>query len=316
MNQKWIREYFTFTKKERNAVVILLFLVVLIAILPYLVPVHTAIVDPVALAEFERGVALLKPVTKDSTGDRHYSPGTEPTVPAYSGSHSPPAKLFYFDPNTLAEEGWVKLGVSEKTARTIRHYCEKGGKFRKPEDIGKIWGLKPEDISRLMPYVKLPAASFPPGNTARTVYTSENRYAPKATARDLMIDLNRTDTFTLQLLPGIGSRLAARIVSFREKLGGFYSVSQVAETYGLPDSTFEKIRPHLKVTSQNIVLLNINTLPADRLQQHPYIRWKLANAIVQYRQQHGPFTQKEDLLQIVLLTPELYQKLQSYLILE
>jgi competence ComEA-like helix-hairpin-helix protein len=62
--------------------------------------------------------------------------------------------------------------------------------------------------------------------------------------------------------------------------------------------------------------ININTADINRLKQHPYIRWNVANAIVQYRQQHGAFHSPEDLQQIVLITPELYQKMAAYVTVE
>ena len=52
------------------------------------------------------------------------------------------------------------------------------------------------------------------------------------------------------------------------------------------------------------------------LRQHPYIRWKLANVIVQYRQQHGPFASIQELANVSVISPELYQKIAPYLSLE
>ena len=62
--------------------------------------------------------------------------------------------------------------------------------------------------------------------------------------------------------------------------------------------------------------ININTADVNTLKQHPYIRWNVANAIVQYRQQHGVFSTREQLQQIVLVTPELYQKIEQYIAVE
>jgi competence ComEA-like helix-hairpin-helix protein len=128
-----------------------------------------------------------------------------------------------------------------------------------------------------------------------------------------IIDINQADTAAFISLPGIGSKLANRIVNFRQKLGGFYSVQQVGETFGLPDSTFQLIQPRLQCGPAVLQKLNINTADANTLKQHPYIRWNIANAIVQYRQQHGLFHAVEDLQQIVLITPELYNKIAGYL---
>jgi competence protein ComEA len=73
-------------------------------------------------------------------------------------------------------------------------------------------------------------------------------------------------------LPGIGSKLSQRIIAFRNKLGGFYSVEQVGETYRLPDSTFQKIKPKLILGNNNVKQININAASIDEMKAHPYLR--------------------------------------------
>lgn len=320
MHKDWLKDYFSFSKKERTAVIILILLIFLVAVIPYLLPDKKDPVDKEALEQFQQEIARLKPVSKDSFG--FHESGYNRKAAGYE--HDTPekihtiTKLFYFDPNTLPEEGWIKLGLPEKTARTIRHYIEKGGKFRKPEDITKIYSLQKDEAEKLLPYVRLPEAvkdvvnTIQKENIARQPYTRS--FKPHYT--DLIIDINHTDTTTLQLLPGIGSKLATRIMNFKERLGGFYSVDQIAETYGLPDSTFQKIKPYLKITEPQVTSININTTDANQLKQHPYFKWNIANAIIQYRIQHGNFKQKEELLQIAAISPELYKKLTPYISIE
>jgi competence ComEA-like helix-hairpin-helix protein len=113
-------------------------------------------------------------------------------------------------------------------------------------------------------------------------------------------------------LPGIGPKLASRINSFREKLGGFYSIDQVAETYGLPDSTFQKIRPYLKFSGE-VKKINVNRATREELSSHPYIRWKMAGAITEYRKQHGDFAKLEDLKKVFLVDDAAFLKMLPYL---
>jgi competence ComEA-like helix-hairpin-helix protein len=110
-----------------------------------------------------------------------------------------------------------------------------------------------------------------------------------------IIDVNNADTTAFISLPGIGSKLAARIITFREKLGGFYSVEQIGETYGLPDSTFQKIKQWLKLDNLSVKKININTATVDEMKAHPYIKYGLANPIVAYRNEHGAFSKIEDI---------------------
>jgi competence ComEA-like helix-hairpin-helix protein len=125
--------------------------------------------------------------------------------------------------------------------------------------------------------------------------------------------VNTADTTTLISLPGIGSKLATRIITFREKLGGFYSVEQIGETYGLPDSTFQKIKQYLKLDNVSVKKININTATVDEMKAHPYIKYSLANPIVAYRNEHGMFSTIEDIKKVMAVTDEVYKKIAPYL---
>src|SRR6185503_6381802 len=157
-------------------------------------------------------------------------------------------ELFYFDPNTISSADWKRLGLRDKTIQTIEKYLSKGGHFYKTEDLQKVYGLHKDEYERLLPHVKI---------ESKTLASSEQFVSPKPgnetqlsksyTAKYAAIDINTADTSALISLPGIGNKLASRIVNFRDKLGGFYSIEQVGETYGLPDSTFQKIKQWLRL---------------------------------------------------------------------
>ena len=151
--------------------------------------------------------------------------------------------MFYFDPNTLSKEGWQKLGIRDKTIKTIENYLSKGGHFRKPEDLQRVYGLRKNEYERLAPFIKIQPESkeHTEKNFAAKNSSAEN-HVPLKSYRSLPVDINSADTSAFIALPGIGSKLAARIINFRDKLGGFYSIDQVRETFGLPDSTFQKIK--------------------------------------------------------------------------
>lgn len=194
----------------------------------------------------------------------------------------------------------------------------KGGRFRRPEDLFKIYGLKKEEADRQAPYVRIQAED--PGMKRLPVSymadSGKRTYKREGPGKPAIIDINTADTGAFIALRGIGSKLAQRIVHFREKLGGFHSVEQVGETYGLPDSTFQQIRGLLQCGSTAIRTLNINSADAATLRQHPYIRWPLANAIVQYREQHGAYQSVDQLLQINIISAEILEKLRPYLAIQ
>ena len=163
---------------------------------------------------------------------------------------------------------------------------------------------------RVKDYITITPAqnNYQQNNFERPTYTKPEK-------KIVVININEGDTAAFIALPGIGSKLAARIVNFRDKLGGFYSVDQVGETYGLPDSTFQKIKASLQLNG-TVRKLNVNTATKDELKVHPYIKWNLANAIVEYRNQHGVFKSLDDLKNIAIIDQATFDKIVHYLSIE
>jgi len=226
-------------------------------------------------------------------------------------------ELFYFDPNTIIVSEWKRLGLKDKTIKTIENYRGKGGRFYKPEDLKRIYGLHNDEYERLKPYIKI--ESNIPKKTEETIALKskdEIQQSKTYTTRYSIIDVNTADTTAFISLPGIGSKLAARIITFREKLGGFYSVEQIGETYGLPDSTFQKIKQYLKLDNSSVKKININTATVDEMKAHPYIKYNLANLIIAYRNEHGSFSRVEDIKKVMAVTDEIYKKIAPYLSLQ
>jgi competence protein ComEA len=323
MWQKLLTSYFTFTKKERTGTFVILFFILLLTLLPFLYPLFIKSKATDAAA-FEKEMASLKIKQQDTTSrftkknfdEDNYQNYYQPSEKNYHTKYAAKGELFYFDPNTASAADWQRLGVRDKTIATIQNYLSKGGKFYKPEDIGKIWGLHADEVERLMPYVQIAAKenSYAQSNYPQKNYETKTYDKPKYTPS--VVDVNNADTAAFIALPGIGSKLAQRIINFRDKLGGFYKTEQVAETFGLPDSTYQKIRGRLSFTNTTVKQFNINTATVDEMKTHPYIRYAIANAIVQYRTQHGNFASVADIKKIMLVTDEVYEKVAPYLIVE
>lgn len=311
--KKATNHYLSFTRKERTGIFVLLTLIVLITFIPFLYPVifKEKIIEN---NKFDDDITSLKVQQFDSNrknlkreyDDDNYRDNEYPRKPY---NRIVKGIEFEFDPNTISMEGWRKLGIREKTIVTIGKYLAKGGRFREANDLKNIWGLHEEDVERLMPFVRIKEHPYPlPGNATNDtkVYTSKN-ISP--------VDVNTSDTAAFIALPGIGSKLSMRITSFRQKLGGFYSIDQVGETFGLPDSVFQKIRSSLLISGE-IRKININKATVDEMKVHPYIRYNLANAIVQYRTQNGAYSSVTDIKKIMIVDEALYKKLSPYLVVE
>lgn len=227
-------------------------------------------------------------------------------------------KHFYFDPNTATVAQLEELGLPRFIAERIEKYRSKGGRFRKKEDLAKIYGLYPETYERLEPYITLPSAEDDSANTPQTELIAQPiaaekpvAIAPEKAETLAKFDLNTADTTQLKLIHGIGSGYARRIVKFRDILGGFVNADQVRETYGLPTETVDELLKYAYV-SGNIKKLSVNQLSLSDL-RHPYLKFSQTRAIIAYREQHGNFKSIEDLKRIKLLDEATIQKIEPYI---
>lgn len=313
--QEFARDYLSFTRKERIGVIGVLTLILLVFLAPQFS--GNKVTQPTDM-DTSWVNAIKKLELKKTDKENATGVNDEDFAYQYDRNEVPvkKAELFYFDPNKLSTNGWKKLGVRDKTIHTIQNYISKGGRFKKPDDLQKIYGLHKNEYDRLAPYVRIESSEFAniyAGGTSVN-NTNETKKTNVFTSYYSVIDINTADTTAFISLPGIGNKLAARIVTFREKLGGFISIEQVGETYGVPDSTFQKIKQYLKLETVTIRKININTATVDELKAHPYIKYSIANPIVAYRNEHGPFTKLEDLKKVMVVTEEVYKKISSYLI--
>jgi len=227
-------------------------------------------------------------------------------------------QLHPFDPNTANQEELQELGLSKKTSATLINFRNKGGRFYKKEDLKKVYGISENQYQELESYINIPKKPIAQNNIPTTYDNSSQRISTSTSPNPkkvIKIDINKATPEEWQSLYGIGPAYAKRITNFREKLGGFTSTKQVAETYGLPDSTFQKIEASL-VPSSITKKIPLNSCDAKVLSDHPYIRYQLANTIIAYRKQHGPYKKIEDLLEIGSLNNEVFEKIKPYLAIE
>jgi DNA uptake protein ComE-like DNA-binding protein len=221
------------------------------------------------------------------------------------------AARFQFDPNTADAADLERLGVPAWVCRNILRYREKGGRFRSTADLAKIYGLSEELMADLAPLVQIAGPPTPPPRAA--VAAAEK----KSFVRTIpIVDINRDSAERWDQLPGIGPGRAQQILRFRDRLGGFSAVAQVAETRGLPDSVFQAVAPYL-VASPIFRKIPLNTATRVELTAHPYISFKQADQILAYRDQHGPYRQADDLRKIPPLNDAVWlEKIRPYLSVE
>ena len=193
----------------------------------------------------------------------------------YSKSYE--GKLFPFQPSTASREDLISLGFSPKVAAILINYRTKGGQFRNKSDVKKIYGVTPELYARIEPYIIVEESS----NSFEKYDHTKKSNTPK------VIDINLANKEEWKSLPGIGDYFAQKFMDKRIGLGAFVDVEQIEEIYNLSDSTFQKIKPYLKLSKGSIKKININTANESELRQHPYIlKWQ-ADDILRNRPIYG-----------------------------
>ncbi len=221
---------------------------------------------------------------------------------AYGPKYAPAQlarELFPFDPNHADSATLRKLGLSEWQTFNMMKYRRRGGRWRSPDDFKRLYGLSNSDFMRLRPYIRIaeadrrkPFVAFdehpygqPKGE--KPAYEHQEKLPEGAT-----LDLNSADTTMLKQVPGIGSYYARKIVSYRERLGGFISTSQISEIDGLPAGVSRWFTLEHKT---NVKKLRINHADFKELVRHPYLSYEQTKAIANHVRQYGPIHSLQEL---------------------
>ncbi len=295
----WFKEYFSVSKREFNGMVVLMIILLLVYLSPYVYEKFYQEPVKVEVEIIESKIKLIEDKSKNRTYAVNYEDDTDVEE----------SNLFNFDPNKTSFNDWMKLGLSKKQASVIVNYTSKGGKFRKKEDLKKIYSISENDYNRLQPYIKID--DYKSGKEA-SKYISANIYEKTASKKLIMVDINMADSLSLTEISGIGPAFASRIIKYRERLGGFVNKEQLREVYGIDSAKFNQITDQIKINAGSVNKININTAVFEELKKFPYLSFKQMNAIIAFRKQHGNYKDISDLDKITILTPAIIKKIEPY----
>lgn len=296
------KDFFYYTKSERRVILLLLAIALLLlgiwAVMEYLRPVEV----PVTLSESEEIDSFLANLEEQEKIRKSHTPKNEIS-----------AVLQPFDPNTADSVLLRQLGLPVYIVRNILKYRAKGGVFRSPESFSRIYGLKEEVYQKLKPYITiapLVSVSHVRTDTFRQLKDTIP-YIPKY-EEGTIVDLNKADTSILKRIPGIGSTLARMIVVYRQRLGGFYDVSQLQE---VPHVRVE-LNKWFVVTPAGLHKIQVNSASLDKLRSHPYMDFYKAKAIMEYRRKRGKIKGLSQLSMFEVFTEKDLKRLSPYLTFE
>lgn len=304
------KDFFYFTKTQRQGIIVLVVFIIGVYTVPYILEIFAqhktinAAEQKKLIKEYAEFTSSIRQAETNRTYPYRYSATTYPKRAI---------KLAIFNPNTADSITFLSLGLPPWMAKNILRYRRKQGQFRTAEDFRKIYGLTEEQYQTLLPYIQIPKETILKDTTR--LFTSQS-----TTKRDTLIkyqlgtivSLNQADTTELKKIPGIGSGIAKMIVRRRNELGGFYKIEQLKEIR----LRVERLRQWFAIDPRLIHRININKASIERIMHHPYINYYQAKVIVEYRKKKGMI---KDLRQLVLydeFSKEDFERITPYICYE
>jgi len=187
-------------------------------------------------------------------------------------------------------------GIGNKLAARILKFKTSINGYHNVEQLKKVYGLKSEVINNILErfYIKV-----------------EN------TAKKEIQDLNTASANDLKSVYGIGEKLSARIIKYRNSIGGFYFNDQVNEVYGLKPEIVQLLFKEFQILSKpKIEKLNVNEAAFKQVLHLPYIDFELTKKIFDYRNEFAEIQHIEELKKIEGFPLDKYDRIVLYLTAE
>ena len=298
------KEFFYYSKKERRGIYVLAATAVIsilsVTIIPYLKS-SEQLINQKEKDEYDQFISSIYKTKKQWDLYQYYN------NKYFHGKPKP--ILAPFDPNTADSITFIHLGLPGFIAKNILHYRAKGGKFRKPEDFARVYGIYPWQYQMLRPYIVIGEAYLKKAkDSLRFKRSKEDSIKFFKYPEGTVVSLSTADTTELAKIPGVGSGIAKSIVHLRQKLGGFYSVNQLQELPYCPAS----LNKWFRITELPEHTLNLNKLTLAGLMRHPYINFYQAKAIIEHRKKYGALKGMQQLKLYNEFTPVDFERLSHY----
>lgn len=129
---------------------------------------------------------------------------------------------------------------------------------------------------------------------------------------EIKVRLNASSRTELQEVKGIGPVISDRIVKYKLRLGGYYSIEQIKEVYGIDTSNFDLLSSQLEIDSI-WHQFDINEVEFKVLLAHPYFDYPLVKSIFRYKDRKKEVKSLQELKDLDLVNDELYGKIAPYL---
>ena len=277
MTFKIIQSYFKFSKGQRLGILLLFALIVIFQLGYYFVDFSSL---STTSPEKEKWLSLQSQIDSMKQQKLNYIP-----------------KIYPFNPNFISDYKGYKLGMSVSEIDRFLAF-RKGNKYvNSPKEFQDVTKVSDSLLNAISPYFK-----FPDWVNNKKEFKDYKKYPNTAFAKKektVIIDINKATQEDLIKIYGIGEAISLRILKLKESLGGFVSMEQMNDVWGLSPEVIENLNSHFKVSElPNLKKIDINNASLKELSQFPYFNSQLAKQIVTFRSMNGDFKNVNDLTKI------------------
>ena len=274
---KNIKSLFMFTSDQRKGIFALLFLIVALQLAYFFIDFS---VIPKEDAGQQKWLSLQSEVDSMKVASKNKS-----------------ENIFLFNPNFITDYKGYKLGMSVAEIDRLLEFRKTNQFVNSADEFQKVTKVSDSLLNVISPFFK-----FPDWVTNRKEKKEDQNFPSKAFAKKekiILIDINQATKEDLIKIYGIGEAISLRILKQKEVLGGFVSMDQMSDVWGLSPEVIENLNSHFKINSlPEFKKIDVNNASLKELSQFYYFRYALAKEIVTYRSMNGDFKNIEDLTKI------------------
>jgi DNA uptake protein ComE-like DNA-binding protein len=302
----WIKPFFSLNKNEQRGIIILIIIILLIAIINMLLPYTSNLRTESNLnkykAEIDSFILNQQPLIDSVNIEILQNSGSIDMAIAIQK-----IKPTTFNPNKYPTEAWRKMGFTDKQIRNIKNYEAKGGKFKRKEDVKKIYSISDVEYEIIEPFISIP--SLYKSKTGKVT----TKKAIAKTQDFSIIEINSASSADLETSLNLTPYLAKRIISYKNVLGGYINKNQLKEVYGLSENIYNTFEKYIEIDTSLITKIDMNNVEFKQLLKHPYFDYNTTKSIFNTRNKVGSFSSVNQLKLIDGISDSTINKAGNYL---
>lgn len=268
------KSFFKFDSKQRTGIFVLLFIILAIQLGSYCIDIT---------------------VKEDNSPEKQQWLSLQAEIDSLKSAKTANKPVLYpFNPNFITDYKGYKLGMSTEEIDRLLEFRKTNNYVNSAQEFQSITKISDSLLQVISPYFKFP--DWVKNKKNDIVYENQQ---PFKKAKIALIDINEATQEDLMKIYGIGSGLSERILKQKELFGGFVSMEQMADVWGLSPEVIEKLKAQFYVgTLPEIKKIRINDASAKELSHFPYFRYPLNKEIITYRSMNNGIFSVEDLTKV------------------